>query len=157
MDFTAHARSGRFVPSVRRAMKTRLLFLLFVLAATALRAADLPTLTLEHLYYLQARAERVRKFKPDEMIEYCLAQKIGGNSFDNLNAQLLTLRVELARLVQIEQPPDTDPRVAALRKQSDVLVSLLREEAQKVQNGVVREGQIAADTLQTIARAQSSR
>lgn len=136
-------------------MKILLTFLLASLLAVPLPGADLPTTTLEHLYYLQARAERVRKYKPDEMIDYCIAQKIGGNSFDNLNAQLLPLRVALARLLQIEQQQDSDPRVEALRKQIEMLAGLLREEARKVQNGVVQEGQIAADTLQAIARAQN--
>jgi hypothetical protein len=82
-------------------MKTYLLIALF-LSAT-LHAADLPTVTVEHLYYLQARAERVRKFKPDEMIDYCIAQKIGGTAFENLYAQLFTLRIDLTKLLRVEE------------------------------------------------------
>ncbi len=132
------------------------MFIFLFLIATALRAADLPTVTIEHLYYLQTRAEHIRKFKPDEMIEYCIAQKMGGISFDNLDAQLLILRIELARLLQVEQQQDTEPHVEALKKKIEMYTGLLREEAQKVQNGMVREGQIAADTLQVIARAQQA-
>lgn len=133
------------------------LFTVLVLLSTMLRAADLPTVTIEHLYYLQTRADHVRKFKPDEMIEYCIAQKIGGASFDSLNSQLLVLRTDLAKLLEVEQQQDTEPRVEALKKRIEMYANLLRGEAQKVQNGVLREGQIAADTLQAIARAQNPR
>ena len=135
-------------------MKARLFFLLCLLAVPSLRAADLPTVTIEHLYYLQARADRVRKFKPDEMVEYCLAQKLGGASFEAFCSQVVPLRIELARLVQIEQQEETEPHVTELRKRIDLYTSLLREEAQKVRNGMINEGQIAVDTLQSIARAQ---
>ena len=135
-------------------MKARPFILLLLLAVPALRAADLPTVTIEHLYYLQARAERVRKFKPDEMVEYCLAQKLGGASFDAFCSQVVPLRTELARLLEIEQQQDTEPRVAELKKRIDLYTNLLREEAQKVRGGMLNEGLIAADTLQAIARAQ---
>ena len=128
-----------------------------LLFATALNAADLPTVTVEHLYYLQARAERVRKFKPDEMIEYCIAQKIGGTSFENLYSQLFTMRIDLLKLLRIEEVLPTDPRVVTLKKTSEAYTPLLREEAQKVQNGIVHEGQVATDTLTAIARAQNQR
>lgn len=135
-------------------MKNGLFVLLCLLAAAPLRAADLPTVTIEHLYYLQARADRVRKFKPDEMVEYCLAQKLGGAAFEAFSSQVVPLRIELARLLEIERQQDTEPRVAELKKRIDLYTALLREEAQKVRNGMINEGQIAADTLQAIARAQ---
>ena len=126
-----------------------------MLLSCPLQGADLPTVTVEHLYYLQARAERVRKFKPDEMIEYCVAQKIGGTAFENLYSQLFTMRIDLARLLKVEEVLLTDPRVLTINKTHEAYISLLREEAQKVQNGIVREGQVASDTLTSIARAQS--
>jgi len=137
-------------------MKTHLL-LLGLLFSRALDAADLPTVTIEHLYYLQARAEHVRKFRPDEMIEYCVAQKIGGPAFENLYSQLFTIRIDLARLLRVEEVLSSDPRVVTLNRTHEAYTALLREEAQKVQNGIVREGQIATDTLTTIARAQNQR
>jgi hypothetical protein len=136
-------------------MKTYLLIALFLTAT--LRAADLPTVTVEHLYYLQARAERVRKFKPDEMIDYCIAQKIGGNAFENLYAQLFTLRIDLTKLLRVEEVLSTDPRVVILNKTHDAYLTLLREEAQKVQSGIVHEGQVATDTMTAIARSQNPR
>lgn len=157
MNFARKSLSDRSVPSpASRALRTCLPLLLVPLLAATLRGADLPATTMEHLYYLQTRAEHVRKFKPDEMVEYCIAQKLGGGTFENLNAQLLTLRVELARLLQVQQQQDVDPRAEAVRKQIDMFVGLLREEARKVQNGLVHEGQIAGDTLQIIARAQNA-
>ena len=137
-------------------MKTRFLAVWLLVAVVTLHGADLPTITVEHLYYLQARADRVRRFKPDEMIEYCVAQKVGGTEFDYANSQLFTVRVELAKLAQSDNVSDTDPRLLALRKSSDLYTSLLHEEATKVQNGMIREGQIATDTLTAIAHAQSS-
>ena len=140
-------------------MKIRLLaFLLpLLLLAATLPAADLPTVSVEHLYYLQARADRTRKFKPDEMIEYCISQKIGGTAFEYLDSQLFTLRIELAKLLEIEEAKDTDPRVISLTKTVEVYTKLLREEAARVQNGIVREGQVATDALQAIAKAQNAR
>ena len=135
-------------------MKTHLL-LLGLLFSAAVNAADLPTITVEHLYYLQARAAQVRKLKSDEVIEYCVAQKIGGSAFENLYSQLFTLRIDLARLLKVEEVLSTDPRVVTLNRTHDAYTALLREEAQKVQNGIIREGQIATDTLTTIARSQN--
>ena len=136
-------------------MNTHLLIALF-LSAT-LHAADLPTVTVEHLYYLQARAERVRKFKPDEMIDYCIAQKIGGPAFESLYAQLFTMRIDLTKLLKVEEVQPTDPRVVTLNKTHDAYTTLLREEARKVQNGIIHEGQVATDTMTAIARAQNPR
>lgn len=126
-----------------------------LLFATPLYAVDLPTVTVEHLYYLQTRAEHVRKFKPDEMIDYCVAQKIGGAGFEYLYSQLFNVRIELAKLIVIGEAESTDPRVVSLNKTRDAYSLLLQEEAQRVQYGIVLEGQIASDTLQTITRAQS--
>jgi len=130
-------------------------WLIALFLCAALHAADLPTVTVEHLYYLQARAERIRRLKPDEMIDYCIAQKIGGNAFDQLYGQLFTMRVDLAKLLKVEELKVTDPRVVTLNRTSEAYTSLLREEAQRVQNGIIREGQIATDTLIVIARAQN--
>ena len=127
---------------------------LALLFPCALPAADLPTVTIEHLYYLQARAERVQKLKPSEMIEYCIAQKIGGTAFENLYAQLFTMRIDLTRLLKVEEVLLTDPRVVTLNKTHDAYTALLREEAQKVQSGIVHEGRVATDALTVIARAQ---
>ena len=131
------------------------LLLIALLFSVTLFAADLPTVTVEHLYYLQARAERVRKFKSDEMIEYCIVQKIGGAAFENLYSQLFTIQIDLAKLLKVEEVQTKDPRVVTLTKTYNALNALLREEAQKVQNGITREGQVATDTLTTIARAQN--
>ena len=137
-------------------MKTPLLLVALFIAAT-IHAADLPSITTEHLYYLEARAERVRRFKPDEMIEYCIAQKIGGTAFENLYSQLFTMRIDLTKLLKVEEVLTTDPRVVTLTKTREAYTALLREEAQRVQNGIIREGQVATDTLAAIARAQNQR
>jgi hypothetical protein len=137
-----------------RAMKSFLLPIALSLITT-IHAADLPTVTIEHLYYLQARADRIRKFKPDEMIDYCIAQKIGGSGFENLYSQLFTARMELTKLLKIEEVDPKNPRVITLGKTQDAYAALLREEAQRVQNGIIREGQVATDTLVAISRAQN--
>ena len=137
-------------------MKPHLLLIALLFSAT-LEAADLPTVTVEHLYYLEARAARVRKFKPDEMIEYCLAQKIGGAAFEALYVQLFTMRLDLTKLLKVEEVQNTDPRVVTLNKTHEAYTALLREESLKVQNGLIREGQVATDTLTAIARAQTPR
>ena len=131
--------------------------LIALLLASPLNAADLPTVTVEHLYYLQARAERVRKFRPDDMIEYCIAQKIGGTAFENLYSQLFTMRIDLTKLLRVEEVLPTDPRVVTLNKTVDAYTRLLRDEAEKVERGIVHEGQVATDTLLAIGRAQNPR
>jgi hypothetical protein len=119
------------------------------------RAADLTTVSVEHLYYLEARAERVRTMKPEEMVEYCLAQKIGGASFDNLYAQLLAMRLEINKLQQVEGVKPDDPRIVLLNKTHEELSKVLDDEVRRVQRGLVREGQIATDALRSIATAQN--
>ena len=136
-------------------MKPTRILLIALLFTAALHAADLPTVTIEHLYYLQARAERVRKFKPDEMIEYCTAQKIGGTSFENLYAQLFAMRIELVRLLKVDGVRSDDPRVVTLQVTHAEYSKLLREEVHAVQNGILREGQVATDALSMIAKAQN--
>lgn len=89
------------------------------------------------------------------MVEYCIAQKIGGNAFESVYSQLFSIRIDLAKLLKIEEVPSTDPRVLALNKAHDAYMTLLREEAQRVQNGILREGLVATDTLTAIARAQN--
>jgi hypothetical protein len=125
-----------------------------ILFATIARAADLPTVSIEHLYYLQARAERTGKLSADEMVEYCLAQKIGGSSFENLYSQLFTMRIEVTKLLKIDGVETNDPRVLLLNKTHEEYTKLLRDEAKRVQNGIETEGRVAADALHTIARAQ---
>jgi hypothetical protein len=137
-------------------IKALLLILVLTLPYT-IQAADLPTISLEHLYYLHVRARYVGKLRPDEMIDYCLTQKIGGRAFEELYFQLYTIRLELTKLLRVEEVPNTDSRVVTLNKTFDAYSALLREEAQKIQNGIVREGLIASDTLDTIARAQNPR
>jgi hypothetical protein len=137
-------------------MKAHIFLLALVLSAT-LGAADLPTINVEHMYYLAARAERIHKLNPDEMIEYCITQKIGGTPFENLYAQVFATRIELTKLLKIEEVPVTDPRVIALGKTRDAYTALLREEARRVQNGIAYEGQVATDALKAIARAQNLR
>jgi hypothetical protein len=138
-------------------MKKSTLLIVSLLFAAALDAADLPTVTIEHLYYLQARSERVRTFKPDEMVDYCLAQKIGGSAFENLYSQLSIMQIDLAKLRSIEEVPVTDARIVILKKTHEAYTTLLLDEARKVQNGILREGQVATDALTAIARAQNAR
>jgi hypothetical protein len=120
-------------------------------------AADLPTTSVEHLYYLRARGESIRRLAPDDMIEYCVTQKIGGRAFDDLYSQLASMRIELAKLQRIESLSDEDSRVKTLKKTHAVYYGLLIDEALKIQRGLVREGQIAGDTLESIGRAQQGR
>lgn len=138
----------------------RLRFTLAIAAwplAPSLCAADLPTVSIEHLYYLEARAERLRNLRLEEMVEYCLAQKIGGASFDNLYAQLFAMRIELTKLRQVERVKPDDPRVVLLNKTHEEYLKLLEEEVRRVQRGLVREGQVATDALRAIAMAQNPR
>ena len=139
-------------------MKRVPLFAILSVAACAFAgAADLPTTSVEHLYYLRARGDHIRRLTADDMIEYCVTQKIGGRAFDDLYSQLASMRVDLAKLQRIEGLSDEDPRVKTLRKTYAVYSGLLADEAQRIQRGVVREGQIAVDTLDAIARAQQGR
>ena len=136
-------------------MTTRWLVVFLLFGVAALRAADLPTVTVEHLYYLQARAERVRRYKPDDMVAYCLTQKIGGASFDYLYSQLFNARIELNKLIYIQDRDSADPRVVELSKTIDADNRLLQEESQKIRSGILLEGQVATDSLQAIANANA--
>ena len=140
-------------------MKRLLLFASLSLAICALaESADLPTTSIEHLYYLRARGDHVRRLTAaDDMIEYCITQKIGGRAFDDLYSQLASMRIDLAKLQRIEGLSDEDVRVKTLKKTYAVYSGLLADEAQKIQRGVVREGQIASETLEAIGRAQQGR
>jgi hypothetical protein len=140
-----------------RMMKPLIILALTLFVSCSTEAADLPTVTIEHLYYLRARGERIGKLKPDEMIEYCLAQKIGGTPFENLYAQMFAMRMDFVRMIEIEEVTQTDFRIVTIRKTLETYGRLLREEAQRVQNGIAREGYVASDTLQAIARAQTDR
>lgn len=138
-------------------MKTVCSGLLVVFALGLASAADLPTVSIEHLYFLRARGESVRRLSGDAMIEYCLAQKIGGRSFDDLYAQLAAMRIDLAKLERIENASEEDPRVRNLKKTHVAYYALLADEAEKVQRGLVREGIIATEALEAIGRAQQAR
>lgn len=94
--------------------------LVLVIAAVGqcvtVQAADLPTTSVEHLYYLRARGEHVRRLSADTMIEYCVAQKIGGRAFEDLYSQLFSMRIELTKLQRVEGISDDDSRVKHSRK-----------------------------------------
>src|SRR4051794_36739754 len=130
---------------------------ILALACSPAQSADLPTTSVEHLYYLRTRAEHLRRISPDEMIEYCVAQKVGGRAFDDLYSQLSSMRIDLAKMQRLEGLSDEDSRVKTLKKTHAVVYTLLSDEAQKVQRAFVREGQIASETLDGIARAQQGR
>ncbi len=135
-------------------MKLHLLLCASLFLTAIAPAADLPSIGVEHLYYLQSRADRIRKFTLDEMIEYCITQKIGGPGFDSLYSEVFALRLELVKLTRVEDLSVADARVAVVIKKIDAYSGLLREEANRVKNGITREGQIATDSLQAIAKAQ---
>ena len=141
-------------------MKRLLQSLVFgALAAAAtppLAAADLPTVSIEHMYYLQARATALKELKPEEMVNYCLAQKLGGPAFDSLNAQVQWLRIELAKLLKVDLLTPTDPYIRWLNKAIDTYGVLLREEAQRIREGLLQEGAIASEALEAISRAQNA-
>ena len=140
-------------------MKSTHLLLLVVISAAMphLDAADLPTVTVDHLYYLRSRAEHLKKVQAEAMIEYCITQKLGGPGFESLYSQLFSMRVEKTKLLRVDEVSAADPRVLTLNKTYDAYYAVLREEAQKIQSGLLREGQIATDTLEAMARAQSGR
>jgi hypothetical protein len=118
--------------------------------------ADLPTFSMEHLYFLQARSRALAEIKPDPLIHYIVAQKLGGSSFGNIHAHVEWIRIELARLVKVDMVPLSDPYIRWLLKAQDVYTGLLREEAEKIKDGLMREGEIASKTLENIARSQEA-
>ena len=120
-------------------------------------SADLPRIGIEHLYYLKSRGDYVRRLSGEEMVEYCVAHKIGGRAFDDLYVQLFLMRVELSKLQRIEGLSDDDSRVRTLKKTLSVQSELVADEARTVQRGFVREGHIAAETLEVMGRAQQGR
>ena len=124
---------------------------------TALVAADLPQIGIEHLYYLRARGDYLRRLSAAEMVEYCVAQEIGGRAFDDLYVQLFLMRVELSKLQKIEGASEENPPVKTLKKTLSVQTELLEDEARNVQRGLIREGHIAFETLEAMGRAQQSR
>ena len=129
-------------------------FLAFVW--TAVRAADLPTVSMEHLYFLQARGKGLAEMKAEALVNYFLAQKIGGPGFNNIHSQVEWIRIELARLLKVDMVPVTDPYIRWLLKAQDVYAGLLREEVERVREGLVREGAIATEALENIAKAQEA-
>ena len=137
-------------------MRALICFLTLVLFySDVAEAADLPAVTVEHLYYLRSRGLRLQEYKADEVIDYCLALKIGGPAFDAVYAQVLWMRAELVKTTKVDMLPASDPYVRWLNKSLEAYMGLLREEAARVQSGLVKEGTVAFDTLETISRAQS--
>jgi hypothetical protein len=120
-------------------------------------STDLPTVSVDHLYYLRTRGEQVRKLTADDMIDYCIVQKIGGRAFEDLYSQLFQMRIDLIKLQKIEGLSDDDSRVKTLKKTYNAEYVLLSDEAQKIQRGLIREGVIAAETLEAMGRAQQGR
>jgi len=137
-------------------MKIRLAAAVLLQLPAVLVAADLPSVSVEHLYYLRARALRLQEFKPEEMIDYCVSQKIGGPVFDSIYAQQLWHRTELARVTKVDVLPSSDPYVRWLNKSFEACTALLKEEAARVQSGLVKEGLVALDTLDAISKAQNA-
>jgi hypothetical protein len=88
------------------------------------------------------------------MIDYCIAQKIGGHAFDDLYSQLFTMRIDLTKLQRVEGLSDEDSRVKALKKTYAAEYGLLSEEAQRVQRGIMQEGIIAIQVLESLSRSQ---
>ena len=120
-------------------------------------SADLPTVTIDHLYYLRTRGEQVRKLSADDMIDYCIVQKIGGRAFEDLYSKLFQVRIDVTRLQRIDGLSDDDSRVKTLKKTYSVEYTLLSDEAVRIQKGIIREGVIAAETLEAMGRAQQGR
>lgn len=118
-------------------------------------AADLPTVTIDHLYYLFTRGEIVRRLDAEEMIDYCVAQKIGGQAFDDLYAQVFAMKIGIMKLRKLEKVNDNDPRLVALLESHAEHSKLLEDEAKRVQKGLEREGRVANDTLVSIAKVQA--
>lgn len=154
--FSPDAGVGR-APRVRCLLSAGLAGLIIPLSlVTTSFAADLPTVTVEHLYYLQARAERLNRFKPDQMVEYCIAQKLGGAAFESVYAQLFAMRLELVKLIEVDRINENDPRVITLNQTVQGYRKLLYEEVEKVQSGILAEGRVASDALSSIAAAQNA-
>jgi hypothetical protein len=138
-------------------MRALTCFLTFVIFYSDLvKASDLPAVTVEHLYYLRSRGLRLQEYKADDVIDYCLALKIGGPAFDTVYAQVLWMRTELVKTTKVDMLPASDPYVRWLNKSLEAFVVLLREEAARVQSGLIKEGTVAFDTLEAISRAQSA-
>jgi hypothetical protein len=131
-----------------------LCFLASLFMCAVSRSADLPTVSVEHLYYLRVRGEHLRRLSTDDIIDYCIAQKLGGRAFEDLYSQLFTMRIELTKLQRVEGLSDEDSRVKTLKKTYAAYYVLLSDEALKAQKGLMREGQIASETRESIGRAQ---
>ena len=130
---------------------------LAVLLAGPLLSADLPTVNVDHLYYLRARGEHIRKLTPDDMVDYVVSQKLAGRAFDDLYSQLFSMRIDLTKLQRMEGLSEDDTRVKNLKRTYNAEYNLLVDEAQRIQRGIVREGVIAGETLESIARIQQGR
>jgi hypothetical protein len=123
-------------------------------AFAPIRAADLPTVTIDHLYYLFTRGEIVRRLDAEEMIDYCVALKIGGRAFEDLYAQVFAMKIGIMKLRKLEKVNDNDPRLVALLDSHAEHSKLLEDEAKRVQKGLEREGRVVNDTLVSIAKVQ---
>ena len=91
------------------------------------------------------------------MVEYCVAQKIGGRAFDDLYVQLFLMRVELSKLQKVEGASGRESTREDTEEDALGAIELLEDEARNVQRGLIREGHIAFDTLETMGRAQQAR
>jgi hypothetical protein len=135
--------------------KPLLLFSIIIsFASIKTQAADLPSISVEYLYYLRTRSQYLQKLHHEELIDYCLAQKLKGPAFEVLYSQLSTTRAEIVKLQIIDGITAEDARMKLLKKTYDAYLSLVREESQRIRNGLIHEGQIASDALDAIAKDQ---
>ena len=88
------------------------------LMCASVASADLPTISVNHLYYLRVRGEHIRKLSADDMIDYCIAQKLGSRAFEDLYSQLFQMRIDLTKLQRVEGVSDDDSRVKTLKKRT---------------------------------------
>ena len=84
-----------------------------------------------------------------------LTRRSAAASFDYLYSQLFNARIELNKLVYIQDRDGADPRVAELNKTIEADSKLLQEESEKIRSGLLLEEQVATDALQAIANANS--
>jgi hypothetical protein len=126
-------------------------FLLWIILPSAFPVEG-PTVSVDHMYYLQARADYVERLNQPQMMSYCVSQKIGGKAFEDLYGQVLALRVEVAKMIKVDQISYKDPKVEKLNLTITTYTDLLYEEAQKAQQGIIIEGKVASQALSHITK-----